>query len=156
VLCLTAPFVPKYFVFIKSLKPSYIPCCVRCSGLAGHSLAFVCARKHAEKRWAFNYCCFDYYNKFFVVCYSFNSWFSADIICEISHANASTYSLFRMGESCVAYYITCTDVGGPSHTYSCNYSTELSSASAHIILLFISIWVVIHFRFDSTLLQGFM
>jgi hypothetical protein len=46
------------------------------------------------------------------VCYSFNSWFSADIMCEISKATTSTYSLCRLGESCVTNYIPRRGVGG--------------------------------------------
>jgi hypothetical protein len=61
------------------------------------------------------------------VCHLFNFWFSSDFICETSQATASTYSLCRLGESCVANYVLCRGVGGPSHTYSCIYTTGLSS-----------------------------
>lgn len=40
----------KYCVFIKSLKLSYIPCCVWYSGLVGHSHASVCAWVPTENR----------------------------------------------------------------------------------------------------------
>jgi hypothetical protein len=92
------------------------------------------------------------------VCYSFNSWFSADIMCEISKATASTYSLCRLGESCVANYILCRGVGGaisqlflhlqyriilgdhvlsllPTKSYH-SFQSELSSTSCLIVLFF--------------------
>lgn len=160
-ICISLLFVQfvatpcKYFVFIKCLEPSHIPRCEWRSGPVEHCHASVCVL------WVFDYCCFDsYYNKF-VVCYSVNSWFSTDIICEISQTSTSTYSLFRLGESCVAHCILCKEVGGHielilAFTVQDYPQWSCSLTSAPKFLPFISIWVVTHIMFNSALLQGFM
>jgi len=86
-----------YFVFIKSLKLSYIPYCVWYSGLVGHSHVSVCAWVQTENREYSIIVVLIITNNSLFDCYSFNSWFSADVICEISQATASIYSLCRMG-----------------------------------------------------------
>ena len=120
----------KYFVFIKSLKLSYIPCCVWYSGLVGHSHASVCAWVPTENC-EYSIIVLIITTNLLFVCYSFNSRFSVDIICDISQATASTYSLCRLGQSCVANYILGRDMwgGGTCHTCSCIYNTGLSSVT---------------------------
>jgi len=148
---------------VLCLKLSYIPCCVWYSGLVGHSPASVCAWVPTENCEYSIIIVLIITTNLLFVCYSFNSWFSADIICEISQATASTCSLCRLGKSCVANHILCRGMVGRRHLtlilaftvqdypqWSCSFT------SAHKILPFISIWVIIHIRFNSALLQGFM
>lgn len=152
----------KYCVFIKSLKLSYIPCCVWYSSLVGHSHASVCAWVQTENREYSIVVVLIITTNLLFVCYSLNSWFSADIICEISQATASTYSLCSWVSHVllITYYVGVWDGGHLTlilafkvqdyPQWSCSFT------SAHKILPFISVWAVIHIRFNSTLLQGFM
>jgi len=53
----------------------------------------------------FDYCFFINIIKYF----SFNSSFLSDVTCGISPISTTTYSLFRVGEPCVANCIRKTD-----------------------------------------------
>jgi hypothetical protein len=147
----------KYFVFIKSLKLSNIPCCVWYSGLAEHSHASVCAWVPTENREYSIIVVLIITTNLLFVCHLFKFWFSADLICETSQATASTYWVSHV--LLITYYV---GVWGGHLTLFLAFTRQdypqwsHSSTSAHKILPFISIWVVINIRLNSALLQGFM
>jgi hypothetical protein len=154
-------------VFIKCLEPSCVSCCVWCSGLVEHCHASVCVihawvpTKNSE--YSIIVVLIQITTKLLFVCYSFNSWFSADIISEPSPASTSMYSWFRLGEFCVlliAYDIGRLGGGGgianflhlqhrisvrdlvlwilPIKSYH-SLQSDLSSTSCLIVLFF---WVL--------------
>ena len=105
----------KYFVFIKSLKLSYIPCCVWYSGLAEHSHASVCAWVPTENREYSIIVVLIITTNLLFVCHLFKFWFSADFICETSQATASTYWVSHL--LLITYYVGVWGGGAISHFF---------------------------------------
>ena len=107
----------------------------------GHSHASVCARVPTENSEYSIIVVLIITTNLLFVSYSFNSWFSADIICQISQAIASTYSLFRLSE----LLYTMQGCGGWHLTLILAFTVQdypqqsRSLTSAHKILSFISV-----------------
>jgi hypothetical protein len=88
-----------YFVFIRSLEPFYIPCCVLQYGHLGYGhygvyVICVCVCSYKQQT-VFNFCCFDSYYNTFICLYSFNSWFLLGIMCETNLPSPSHQALPR-------------------------------------------------------------
>ena len=93
-----------YFVFIKSLEPSYVPCDVLHWSLVISvpvSCFFVCVSSNGEL-WEFDYCHFIHIIVNLFVGYSCNS---SDIDCDVPHHQPSHNPLFRLDKSGVEYWL---------------------------------------------------